>query len=87
MVVILMLKELINSKNARKIFGKKEIEIVLKQIEGMRLTQSEKNRLSRDIRPKIDFIKQATEFKNELDLKKNLENLKLIENAKNIILI
>ena len=46
MVVILELKEfLINNKNARKIFGKTEIEIILKQLDGITLTQSEKNRL------------------------------------------
>ena len=49
-----------NSKNVRKIFGKKEIEIILKQLEGITLTQSEKNRLSRDIRPKLKVIKELS---------------------------
>jgi hypothetical protein len=41
-----MLKEVINkNKGIRKIFGKKEIEIILKQLDGIELTQSEKNRL------------------------------------------
>jgi len=36
-------KEFIKTnKNARKIFGRKEIEIILKQLGGIKLTQSEK---------------------------------------------
>ena len=43
--------------NARKIFGKRELKIIEKQLFGLNLTQSEKNRLSRDIRKKLEFIK------------------------------
>ena len=87
MVVILELKEfLINNKNARKIFGKKEIGIILKQLDGISLTQSEKNRLSRDIKPKFEFIKEASKFEGEFELKKDADNLKIIDKAVQLIL-
>lgn len=87
MVVILSLKEFLKSnKNARKIFGNKELEIVFKQLDGITLTQSEKNRLSRDIRPKLEFIKQISNFKGEFKLKKKQEIKKKIEKAVNVIL-
>lgn len=68
-----------SSKYARKIFGKKELDIIGKQLEGRNLTQSEKNRLSRDIRPKFEFIKDAGRFEEEFKLKKNQDNKNLIE--------
>lgn len=81
------LKELlINNNNARKIFGKKEIEIILKQMNGVSLTQSEKNRLSRDIRPKFDFIKESAQFADEFKMKKNSLNNEIIKKAVNAIL-
>ncbi len=66
---------------ARKVFGKREIVIIGKQIAGIGLTQSEKNRLSRDIRPKLKFIAEASRFKDEFDLKKGAENKKIVENV------
>ncbi len=51
---------------ARKIFGKKEIQIIKKQIRGIVLTQSEKNRLSRDIKKKFAFIQMANKTKINL---------------------
>ena len=50
-----------------KIFGKKEIEINRKQLNGERLTQSEKNRLSRDIRQKLNFIEKL-ELREKFDI-------------------
>jgi len=87
MVVILILKEFLRSnKNARKVFGKKEIEIILKQLDGITLTQSEKNRLSRDIKPKFEFIKEASKFGDEFELKKDADNLKIVDKAVQLIL-
>lgn len=87
MVIILRLKNFLkNSRNARKVFGEKELEIVFKQLDGMRLKQSEKNRLSRDIKPKLEFIKEIAEFKEEFKLEKNQDNKKLIEKAVETIL-
>ena len=87
MVVILKLKEFLRSnKNARKVFGKKEIEIVLKQLDGVTLTQSEKNRLSRDIRPKLMLIKEISKFGDEFELKKDADSLRLADKAAQLIL-
>lgn len=73
-------------KNARKIFGKKELEIIFKQLEGFHLTQSEKNRLSRDIKPKLEFIKNIAEFKDEFKLERNQNNKRVIEKTLEVIL-
>ena len=79
------LLNIFKSNDARRIFGKREIMIVEKQLEGMSLTQSERNRLSRDIRPKLEFIKEISEFKNEFRLNKGQNNKIIIERAINII--
>ena len=70
---------------ARKVFGAKEIVIIRKQISGIKLTQSEKNRLSRDIRPKLRFIKEVSKFSEEFDLKKGSENRGMIARALEVI--
>lgn len=74
------------SEEVRKIFGKKEIEIIIKQLGGIFLTQSEKNRLSRDIRPKFKVIKELSQFEDEFELKKDAETMKIVEKAKEVIL-
>jgi predicted nucleotidyltransferase len=81
-----------NNENSRKIFGKKELEIIEKQLNGVELTQSEKNRLSRDIRKKLDFIREASYFSKEFYLKKGSEInsnidefLKIIKSDRNFI--
>ena len=71
--------------NARKIFGEREIKIIEKQLWGMRLTQSEKNRLSRDIRKKLSLIKEIFKFEKEFSLKHGGEINNLIEETKEII--
>src|SRR3990167_606059 len=87
MMIILALKEFLKtSKNARRIFGKKEIEIMLKQLEGLPLKQSERNRLSRDIKPKLEFIREVSKFENEFELKKDQNAKKIIDKAVKIIL-
>lgn len=70
-----------SNKNARRIFGKKELEIIIKQLEGLALKQSESNRLSRDIKPKLEFIKEISKFEDEFKLEKNQNNKRLIEKA------
>ncbi len=74
------------NKESRKIFGKKEIEIIERQKKGINLTQSEKNRLSRDIRVKLRFIKELFRFQDEFDLKKADLIKDLINEAKELIL-
>ena len=86
MVIILLSEFLRQNKNARRIFGKKELEIILKQLDGLPLTQSERNRLSRDIKPKLDFIKEISKFENEFELKKDQNAKKIIDKAVKIIL-
>ncbi|MCK4521528.1 MAG: nucleotidyltransferase domain-containing protein, partial [Nanoarchaeota archaeon] len=73
-------------KNARKIFGKREIKIIEKQVLGINLTQSEKNRLSRDIRKKFEFIKSLNKFSGEFRLKKGTKIKEIVEETKEAIL-
>ncbi|MBU0615050.1 MAG: nucleotidyltransferase domain-containing protein [Nanoarchaeota archaeon] len=74
-------KFLLRHKQSRKVFGKKEIEIISKQLNGIKLTQSEKNRLSRDIRPKFNFIKECSQFTDEFKLTKNQNNQKIVKDT------
>lgn len=73
-------------KNIRKIFGKRELIIIKKQLLGVKLTQSEMNRLSRDIRKKFEAIKELAKYEEEFKLKKGVINKQLIERVKNKIL-
>ena len=75
-----------NNKNTRKVFGEREIKMIEKQLLGITLTQSEKNRLSRDIRKKLEFIEKAANFSEEFKLKKGAIIKDIINEAKNVIL-
>lgn len=81
-----LLQFLNKNENARKIFGKRELKIIEKQLLGINLTQSEKNRLSRDIRKKFSFIKEIFRFSEEFELKKGGDIKKIINESKEIIL-
>jgi len=81
-----LLQFLKSNKESRKIFGERELKIVEKQLNGISLTQSEKNRLSRDIRKKFEFIKNASRFQDEFEIKKFQITKNLIEEAKEEIL-
>ncbi len=76
-----LLKFLKENKNSRKIFGKEELKIIERQLNGINLTQSEKNRLSRDIRKKLEFIKEVSIFKEEFDLKKASKIKEIVNNV------
>ncbi len=66
--------DLINQEEGmRKIFGQRELEIIKKQLLGINLSASEKTRLSRDIRPKLEIIKKISLFEKEFKLKKAQE--------------
>ena len=67
-------------------FGEREIKIIEKQLLGVNLTQSEKNRLSRDIRAKLEFIEKAANFSEDFKLKKGAIIKKIISETKEIIL-
>lgn len=81
-----LIKTLKENENARKLFGKKEIEIVEKQLNGIKLTPSEQTRLSRDIRKKFQAIKELSEYTGEFQIQKGELLKEKINNAKNIIL-
>jgi len=81
-----LLKFLKDNEKARKIFGERELKIIEKQLLGISLTQSEKNRLSRDIRKKLEFISEISAFKEEFDLKKMAGIEKLIERSVELML-
>jgi len=71
--------------NMRKIFGKRELVIIQKQLLGVPLKNSEKTRLSRDIKKKLEAIKEISKFSSEFELKKGAEIKKIIEEAKEVI--
>ncbi len=81
-----LLKFLKENPNSRKIFGKRELKIIEKQLNGINLTQSEKNRLSRDIRKKLKFIKELSRFEKDFELKKAKLIKEIIEETKETIL-
>lgn len=64
-----LLKEVEENKDLREIFGKRELEIIKKQLKGTPLKYSEQVRLSRDIRKKFEVIKQLSQFSKEFGLK------------------
>lgn len=74
------------NKELRRIFGKKELKIIEKQLLGVRLSKSETTRLSRDIRKKFGIIKELFSFHGEFELKKASEIKFKIQEAKEIIL-
>ncbi|MFH1065727.1 MAG: nucleotidyltransferase domain-containing protein [Nanoarchaeota archaeon] len=78
-------KFITESREARRIFGEKEIKIIEKQLLGVNLTQSEKNRLSRGIRKKLEFMQKITRFEDEFRLKKGGEKKEIIKDAKEAI--
>lgn len=90
-VIIIVIKmELLNlikkDGRVRRIFGKKEIEIIEKQLLGIKLKPSENTRLSRDIRKKFEIIKILAENSSEFELKKGQNIREKIDNAKEAIL-
>jgi predicted nucleotidyltransferase len=80
-----LIRFLNENPNSRKIFGKRELKIIEKQLWGVNLTQSEKNRLSRDIRKKFEFIKEANKFESDFELKKANLSKKMINEALKVI--
>ncbi|MEK6906723.1 MAG: nucleotidyltransferase domain-containing protein [Nanoarchaeota archaeon] len=81
-----LLNFLKSNEDARKIFGKRELKIIEKQLLGVSLSQSEKNRLSRDIRKKFGFIQDVSKFSGEFELKKSKYIEELVKESKEVIL-
>lgn len=74
------------NRDLRAIFGARELKIMEKQLLGINLTQSEKNRLSRDIRKKLKVIKEISKYQEEFELKKASEIKIIIKDIKEDIL-
>lgn len=81
-----LLRAIKENDEIRKLFGKREIEIIEKQLLGINLTPSEKTRLSRDIRKKFKAIKMLAQFQEEFELKQGAEIRRIIEETKETIL-
>lgn len=72
---------------AKVVFGKKEIEIIKKQLIGIKLKQYERNILSRSIRKKFNFIKKCSVYKEEFEIKKGGEIIKQLEILRDLMLL
>ena len=81
-----LLLALKRNPDIRRLFGKRELLIIEKQLSGVNLKQSEKTRLSRDIRKKFEAIQGLSTFVSEFKLKKGAEIKALIEETKEVIL-
>jgi predicted nucleotidyltransferase len=80
------LKNLLNQNEyGAKLFGEKGVKIILKQLQGIAMSQPEKNRLS-EIRKKLRFIAELSKYSDEFDLKKNSENLSIIKKSVALLL-
>ncbi|MFH1199802.1 MAG: nucleotidyltransferase domain-containing protein [Candidatus Micrarchaeota archaeon] len=75
-----------STPQVRKLLGRRELAIIEKQLLGVRLTQSEKNRLSRDIRKKFAAISALAPYSPEFNLKPGSETKRELEDAKAAIL-
>lgn len=70
-----------DNENIRRLFGKRELKIMEKQLKGVNLTPSERVRLSRDIRKKLEAVKELAQYENEFELKKGMRNKEIIAEA------
>ncbi|MBS3083883.1 nucleotidyltransferase domain-containing protein [Candidatus Pacearchaeota archaeon] len=66
---------------ARKVFGERELKIIEKQLQGLTLKQSERNRLSRDVRKKLSFISAVSLYKDEFELKHGAKIKEIIKDV------
>ncbi|MEK6893554.1 MAG: nucleotidyltransferase domain-containing protein [Nanoarchaeota archaeon] len=75
----------IKKPEMRRIFGERELKIIEKQLKGVNLLPSERTRLSRDIRKKLEAVRLLSPFIEDFKLKKGLYLKEIIENARNEI--
>lgn len=80
-----LIKEIKENENLRKIFGKRELKIIEKQLMGVSLKPSEKTRLSRDIRKKFEAVKALIPYSDEFSLKQGAIIKELINEAIEVI--
>ncbi len=81
-----LLSLLRSGSGLRRLFGKRELAIMEKQVLGVSLSPSERNRLSRDIRPKFQAVLELAPFAQEKNLKKGSQIKAWVEEAKEVIL-
>src|SRR3989344_3890237 len=79
-----LLKTLKENPEVRSLFGKQELFIIEKQLQGVKLTPSEKTRLSRDIRKKLKAISLLAPYKDEFNLKHSAEIQEIIKDTKHL---
>ena len=82
---MLLLEAIKANENIRRIFGKRELVIIEKQLMGVTLAPSEKTRLSRDIRKKFEAIAALIPFVKEFRLSHGSIVKGRIAEAKNAI--
>jgi len=81
-----LIDQLKKDKNIRRVFGKRELVIIEKQLLGVSLKASEKTRLSRDIRKKFEAINSLIPFAKDFGLKHGAITKEMINEAKESIL-
>lgn len=81
-----LLEVIKENKNLRRIFGKRELVIIEKQLMGVALTASERTRLSRDIRKKFEAISALIPSAQEFRLKHGSVVRQRIDEAKDAVL-
>ena len=73
-------------ENVRRLFGKRELLIIEKQLLGVTLKASEKTRLSRDIRKKFEAISALAPFAKDFKIKHGAIIQETVKEAKEAIL-
>ena len=81
-----LIRTIEGNEGIRRLFGKRELVIIRKQLLGISLKPSEKTRLSRDIRKKFEAIKVLSPFIEDFDLKQGAEVKRSIQEMKNHML-
>lgn len=76
----------IKNPQMRKLFGKKEIAIIQKQLFGILLTPSEQTILSRDIRKKFLAVKELCSCQEDFSLKKGILPARVVQKVKDRVL-
>lgn len=79
------MNEIKRNENLKRIFGKRELKIIEKQLLGVKLKPSEIVRLSRDIRKKFDAVNSLSKYSGEFELKKGADVKEIIQEAIEII--
>jgi len=76
---------IIKKPEMRRIFGECELKIIEKQLKGINLLPSERTRLSRDIRKKLEAVRLLSAFVEDFKLKKGIYLKEIIKDTKNKI--